>query len=471
MTGAPAPLTVRDIDTPGTDPVVRAASQVIGGPLGRYARVGATLPWRPAAVVLSLVGTVMVVAGTIQKGYCTANGWAEPDVFWRACYSDLPFLFSGSALATGEFPYGSTADLAQPVVTGITMWLSALLVPGGDDVVVRERWYFAIWALLTVVVIALLVRVTARSCRRDPWRAAHVAASPLLVTVALVAPDLVGVLLASYALWWWSRGRTTWAGLAFGLAIAARTYPVLLLLVIGLLAIRAGRWRAWAQSAGVALLTWAALLLAIGLPTRGGSFAPYEAWWRAGPDYGSPWYLPALADVSVLPVVAALLAMSGWLIALGAGAMVAWSAPRRPTIGEVGLIVVGIVLITGKALPVQSSLWLLPLIALAGLRWRDHLIWATTEVLYFVMIWLYLGGLSDPNRGLPLGWLALFSVLRIGGICWLVAAAWRSAMARPPAPDAAPASEGDDGFAASQEPDEVAGPLAGAPDQVVVRFR
>ena len=57
---------------------------------------------------------------------------------------------------------------------------------------------------------------------------------------------------------------------------------------------------------------------------------------------------------------------------------------RRTTlalaIAGVALLVVAVVVITSKNLPVQSSLWLVPLVALAGVPWRDHLVWAAAEV-------------------------------------------------------------------------------------------
>ena len=43
---------------------------------------------------------------------------------------------------------------------------------------------------------------------------------------------------------------------------------------------------------------------------------------------------------------------------------------------------------TGKSFTVQSSVWLLPLVAWCALQWRDHLIWAGAEALNFVAVWL-----------------------------------------------------------------------------------
>ena len=509
----------RDIDVPTADPVARSATPAFGGPLGRYARVGRVLPWQPAAAVLTFVASVMVALGSLQKGYCTAHGWGVPEVFWRACYSDLPYLYSATPLADAGYPYPADGPgLGQPPLTGALMWLLSAVVPDGTDAD-RQRFYVLAWSVVLVGILALLVRVTARSARRDPWRAAHVAASPLLVTAALISPDLFGVMLASYGLFLWSRRRPEWAGVLFGLAIAARTYPILLVLVVGLLAARAGRLATWAAMAGTAMLTYVASLLLLygagvatggahGLGDLGGLLAPYRQWAAAGPDYGSTWYLPRAVDVTVAPEVAVSLAVAGWVLALCLGAAVALSVPRRPTISEVSLIVVGIVLLTGRSLPVQASLWLIPLVALAGLKWRDHLIWASAEVAYFVAIWLYLGGQSDPNRGLPLHWLLIFSVLRLAGIAWLVAAAWRKAARRVPvpesyvanwtAPDAGEESGSDAGEESgsdagdarhldtgeagrldpeelvldqSLEADELAGPMAGRSDALTVALR
>jgi hypothetical protein len=97
------------------------------------------------------------------------------------------------------------------------------------------------------------------------------------------------------------------------------------------------------------------------------------------------------------------------------------------------------VLVLSTSLPVQLSLLLLPLVALAGLPWRDHLIWAGTELVYFVAVWLYIAAQSDPNRGLPAGFYLVFLLARLAGIAWLGVQAWRlplpPGLAYPPEPD------------------------------------
>ena len=116
-------------------------------------------------------------------------------------------------------------------------------------------------------------------------------------------------------------------------------------------------------------------------------------------------------------------------------------------------------MITGKAWPVQASLWLLPLAALARPRWRDHLIWAGCEAAYFMGVWLYLAGQTTANRGLPGSWYSLLVVVRVAGLLWLVAMVVRDA--RRPELDVV-RQAGDD--------DPLGGPFDGADDAVVVRF-
>jgi uncharacterized membrane protein len=300
-----------------------------------------------------------------------------------------------------------------------------------------------------------------------------VALSPLIVTAALISPDLLGVTIASLGLWLWARERPVAAGVALGLATSARTYPVLIAVAIALLASRAGAGRLGARTLGVTLLTWTGVTVAAGSVTGWSVLRPYEAWAAAAADYGSPWFLIRLVGREVTPTAVTVLAVAGWVTAVAVAGAFALMARRRPTVAEVALVLVAIVLVTGKSFPVQSSLWLLPLAALAGVRWRDHLIWAGAEVVYFVAVWLYLGGTYDANRALPMGWYAVFTVLRFAGIAWLVWSVVRPALARPEAEEEAGDREAEDAAAAlaraiAEDPDDLAGPLAGRRDAFVV---
>jgi uncharacterized membrane protein len=457
------------------DPVAASASEIIGGPLGRYAaaaRRTATTGWQPAAAVLVGLSSLTVALGVLQKGHCLTTGWSTPDQFWHACYSDLP-VSSGVGHA---MPYLSGAPhLDQPLISGVVMWLVGLAVPDGS-VLARQQWYFGLWAVLVAIIVMVLVVVTAASVPRAPWRAAHVALSPVLVLAGMVSVDLLGVLLASVALWAWGRNKVLLAGFVLGLAISARTYPLVLLVAIGLLAVRSGKLGAWSRLAGTALATCLAVSLPWLVLNADGLFAVYRSWWRSAAGYGSVWLVSGLLGQSLPQGRVTVLVILGWVVAILVAAAFALSLDRRPTVAEVSLVMLVIVVVTGKAVPVQAALWLLPLIALVGLKWRDHLLWAGVEAIYFVAVWLYIAGISKPDRGLPPGLYAFLTMLRMAAWLFVLVQVWRGAKSRAPAVSSAPAErepgqpQEDQKQEQDDEVDSLAGPMAGAPDEVLVRI-
>jgi uncharacterized membrane protein len=201
--------------------------------------------------------------------------------------------------------------------------------------------------------------------------------------------------------------------------------------------------------------------------------AVYRSWAGSGAGYGSPWLLPQtlLAEprprwltrlgvhAFALPTSAVTtLAVLGILLALVAGALLALVPERRPRVAQVAFVVLSVVVLTGKAWPVQASLWLLPLAALARPRWRDHLVWAAAEATYFVAVWLYVAAGSTADRALPATWYGVITLVRIAGLLWLVSCVVRDVLY----------ADGDPVRAAGED-DPLGGPVSGAPDALVVR--
>jgi uncharacterized membrane protein len=477
------------------DPVVAAASEAFGGPAGRRVAPGRR-GWWTVTRVLVVLSMVTLMFGVVEKQHCATNGWSTPDMFFHACYSDLPVTYEQSGLAAGGAPYAAASSghyLQQPVLTGLAMWVTAQAVPHGSAAE-QDRRYFEIWTGVIGLCLVGLVIVTVASARGRPWDAAHVALSPLVIPLALVSADLLGVTLAACGLLAWGRRRPVLAGALLGLAVAARTYPILFLIVLGLLALRAGLLREWLVTAVTAAVSLLVVLLPWLAANPRGVLSSYDGWRTSGAGYGSPWLIPGIWGPSqtlighVLPGLLAnpmspgtvtRLAVIGWIVAVVAGAVLALAAPSRPRVAQVALVVVGIVLLTGKSFPVQSSLWLLPLTALALPRWREHLVWFVGEAAYFVAVWLYAASISTPTRGLPgrgYVWLLVFRLVVVGG---LVVVTWREAWwpvldpVRSPDPLAVAEGEGpDDGDEDERGyvDDPIGGPLDGAPDRLIVRL-
>jgi uncharacterized membrane protein len=427
------------------------------------------------AAVLSMLAAAPVALAAFLRVPCLRASWTGTEQFWQACYSDLPTTFRDSGVGAGLTAYlqgGAGAPVTgQPPLTGLLLTGIASLVPTDAHDTTRIKWYFALWALLLTLLLLATVWLVASSATRRPYAAAHVALSPVVVLTLFVSADLVGAALATAGMWTWGRRRPALAGVLLGLAVAARTYPVLLLVAIGLLAVRSGHVRAFTRTAATTVLTFGALLGGLFLLNPDAATSSYSAWASAGAGYGSPWILPQLAGHPLPAGAVTALAVLGWVIALGAGAVLALSSSRRPTLAELSLVMVGIVLVTGKSFTVQSSLWLVPLVALAMVSWRDHLIWAGAEAINFVAVWLAIAAVSVPDRGLPNGWYGFLSMLRVAAVGWLVVVVWLRARER--WGGAAVGDEQAEGVPTglpADEPDELAGVMAGAADRVIVRF-
>ena len=117
------------------DPLVRAASESIGGPIGDHAEPHRW--WTPVRVVLALT-TVALLLGMAQKTPCVHDGWQSNKVQYGAmCYSDVPYLYTGRGLAAGYGPYSDTGGrysaMEYPVVIGYFAYGSALVTRALGD--------------------------------------------------------------------------------------------------------------------------------------------------------------------------------------------------------------------------------------------------------------------------------------------------------------------------------------------------
>ncbi|GAA2740157.1 glycosyltransferase 87 family protein [Terrabacter aerolatus] len=440
------------------DPVVRAASEVVGGPRGRYA-AARELPWILTAALLSALTAVTAGLAMLLRAPCLRTGFTGDTQFWSACYADLPTAYRDANLKAGVAAYlqgGPDAPATgQPPLTGLVLTAVASLGPDDGNLRTRAAWYFALWSVLITLLLLAIVWLVASSAAR-PFSAAHVALSPVVVLAAFISADLLGVALASAGMWAWSRRNPTLAGVLLGLAIGARSYPVLVVVAIALLCVRTGRLRELGRLVGYAALTFGALLSGLWLLNRDAAASPYLGWASASAGYGSPWLLPQLAGHPLPAGAVTALAVVGWLVAVVVGAVLALTSARRPTVAELSLVMVGLVLVTGKSFTVQSSVWLLPLVAWCALQWRDHLVWAGAEALNFVAVWLTIAATTVPDRGMPAPWYAFFSMLRVVGVLWLVAVVWLRARERR-------------GRGAAEH-DDLAGPMSGVEDRLIVRF-
>jgi hypothetical protein len=475
------------------DPVVRAASTVVGGPAGRRS-ASATGFWR-VIPVLVLLASVVLSLGIVQKEHCRAQGWSSPDQFWHACYSDIPVLYGSSSLGSNDRPglidSLGQGGIGQPPLAGTLMWITAAFVPDSDPEATRQ--FFDLSAVLLTLLLVTAVTAVALIAGRRSWDAAHLALSPVLITAGLISYQLLAVAFLAVALLALARGRPLLGGVLLGLGVASAPQVAVVGLVIAVLAgryLRIGTGGGiGAAFAGSALGTWLIIRVLL-LPGATGELGTaWKGWVEAVPGYGSLWLTPQLLGASspdpanslggrtlqvlfnwlfkIGPVegttasILSLLLLAVLVVVIFRLTLIADTPPDPPLdepdflrlpFGEspvddqnalepakpsvwraelplgrfvtekaapLALALLAAVLLTAKSLPIQVSLLLLPLIALSGLRWRDHLIWAGTELVYFVGIWLYIAGETTPNRGLPALFYLILLVARLAGIAWI----------------------------------------------------
>jgi hypothetical protein len=434
---------------------------VAGGPRGARAplpRVGPAGLARLAPVVL-LLGVPLLVAA-LRQAACAGTGWEGRSPVWRQCASPLlaSVVEDRAGLGVGAWLAGDTS-LDVPFVRGVVTTSLGSLAPGAG--LAQQRWVLVLWMLLAAVLLAGLVLVVGTVRGHPLADPVALALSPVLALTVLLSTELVPLALAVVALWAWSRGRPVLAGVLAAVALLGGPLAAPVLLAMALVppaGVRdAVRRLLVATSVTLLLVVGPVAAVDLGLLVR-----PVTAWVSAGAGAGSAWFVPTLAQHPLGAPVVAGFAASGMLVAAWLAVVLARRTPRPP-VADVALLALVVVLLTAPALPPLVAVWLVPFVALAGVPWRDHLVWAGAEVVHAVALFAWLAAATDPGHGLPAGWYATALALRlvaIGRIGWVV---WARATWGVPAPRLRRPLEGP--VDRSWDPPPPAGTLGGLPSE------
>ncbi len=453
VAASPRPLaadrrSLDDRDLPSrTDVVGAALSETIGGPVGRHALIGRQSMLTPLRVMF-LIGLVFLALGYSTKAACLQSNstgsadqrvanWDNNRAYYQLCYSDTVPLYTAELLNLGKFPYKSSwleTDSAgkprtqydgrpavrymeYPVLTGLYQYTSMALAKTYSaltkivaiPVVAEVVMFFNISAFGLALAWLGTVWATARLAGRRIWDAALVATSPILVFQIFTNFDALATAFAIGSMLAWARRKPVLAGVLLGLGIAAKLYPVLLLLPLLVVGVRTGRLRAVGQSAATAAATWFLVNLPVMVlfPRGWSEFFRLNA--RRGDDMDSLfnviksftrwpgfdgnlgfWEPPVVLNSVVAVLFLTACAMIGYI---------ALTAPYRPRVAQLGFLVIAAFLLTNKVWSPQFSLWLVPLAVLALPHRRILLAWMIIDALVWVPRMFYLYG--DQARGLP----------------------------------------------------------------------
>ena len=424
------------------DPVVAAASEVIGGPAG--SRSGGAAWWRPVRVVLAVAAVFWALA-MIQKAPCSATDWEDGSLRARAmCYSDIPYLYAGRGFAEGVIPYADNGGrymyLEYPVGTGYFTYAAALVnhavngfpdlerraradvdvVGTLPDVLEERKDYFLVTGVLLAPFSLLTAWFLAGAHRRRPWDAMGYAAAPALVFTGLINWDVLAVACVAGTFWAWSRGRPVLAGVMIGLGTAAKLYPLFLLGALLVVCLRRRQLPDFARAAAAAAAVW----LAVDVPVMLLNYEGWRSFWSfnsdRGPDLGSLWLIASqrghTASADTINTDSLLFFGTVCVLVLVLGLR----ARHVPRIAQLAFLIVLGFLLVNKVYSPQYVLWLLPIAALAVPRWRHLLVWQTTELFYFAGVWWHLAGLTaSSTEGAPDVVYTWVTVVRVLGQLYL----------------------------------------------------
>jgi uncharacterized membrane protein len=439
------------------------------------------------------VTVLFCVFGYLQKAPCLTHPYTNEYQYTRLCYTDTYVLYTveglnahtdanGHVVGSVSVPYRDHAVEYPPVIGGL-MWTAAevtsLLHGGGADPSgAHARTFFDVTALgLASLALVSTWCVAQLVGRRRAWDAVMVAASPVLLMHAFTNWDLAAVALTGLGLWFWSRGSPAWAGVALGIGIATKFYPLFVVLALLMLCARERKWRAATMvtvgaALGLVAMYVPAILISGGhtfpFPNSDCTTGPMVVGWKfftslskqRGVDWGSLWLVVQhLAQglephVSGVPFVHSVLsgtnnAISGptgagscskdptalnrlsetsvAMLIAGVGALVAY-ARQRPRVGQVAFLLVAGFIMLNKVDSPQYALWLVPLAVMARPRWASILIWQVTEVVLGAANLYTLIALDHSDQGLPMDTYLIFVVLRDVVLVGLMALVVREAL-------------------------------------------
>jgi uncharacterized membrane protein len=453
---------------PYDDPVVADVGGLVGGPRGGHSTGRPSRWWMPVRVLL-LLTVLTSLLGFLQKAPCRTNAWSNDYQYTRVCYTDVFALYYSEHLdgnqQTGSrlgVPYRDE-PVEYPAVIGGLMWAAAEVTDvihpndphnSASGVVDGRGQTFFDVTVFGLAICALIVTwcVGRLAGRTRVWDAAMVALAPILIFDGFINWDLVAVALTCLGMFAWSRNKPVVAGALFGVGVATKLYPLLALLGLLFLCLRARRMRPWFLAAAASVGGFCLAYLPAWLLSRSFPFPsadcpgahPLTAWrffWSLstvrGADWGSPWLVlqdlrggraldsAACGQAPVVLNIAAALAM---LVVVGMVFFLVMMARRRPRVAQVAFLLVAGFILVNKVDSPQYCLWLLPLAVLARPQWRVILLWQVSEVLLGVANFYSLVNLDKSVTGIP-QWVYLAAYfLRDATLLWLVALVVRDAL-------------------------------------------
>jgi len=368
-------------------------------------------------VVLAILAALLSVA---KFSHCANTGWATPDQYVHACYSDLPALFEARGLSTNEWPFASDDNSVEyPVVTAMVMYATSFAANSPVSYFNINIFFLILLFIATVLVV--------RKIR--PEFAYLVPVAPAMIASLFINWDLWAIASMMIAIYWFDRKQYLASSVLLGISISTKFLPIFLLIPIVFIFWRDAKMKEAIKYLAITFGIWLAINLPFALTTPTGWWRFYKLNLDRGPDWGSFWL--ALQQLGINLTNLNYLSVLLLLIALTTIAILLFELKYTPSLSSVAFFVIASVMLASKVYSPQYVLWLTPLAVIALTNSKDlhaFWLWQTTEIIYHIAIWQHLAQVTDAKFGLGPTPFAILTLLRIAGTIYLMAVLARRAL-------------------------------------------
>ncbi len=340
-------------------------------------------PLRDRRAWILIAGTLAVLAlAWASKEPCIHTTW-DGHEYALMCYNDAQRLYANRGFDQDVTPYigeaGANPDgtprgfFEYPVLTGLFLYLVALLTTGETQFMMVNSALLGAFALGTTVLLLMMVK--------DHRRLVYWVGAPPLVLYAFHNWDLIAIFFATLAIFAYSRAQWAWSGIACALGASAKIYPGFFLPLIAVAiwkhegGFRRGSIRFAVGAFGALLLANGPFLLLnpqlwwLTYKVQLGRAPNFESIWNIlvllGNSVGQPWLVefaegPLLGIVN-LTILIGIIAWLGWRV---------WNLQLAATPAVFAVILAFLVL--NKVYSVQYTLWIIPFFAILQLPARKY---------------------------------------------------------------------------------------------------
>ena len=368
-------------------------------------------------VVLAILAALLSVA---KFSHCANTGWATPDQYVHACYSDLPALFEARGLSTNQWPFASDDNSVEyPVVTAMVMYATSFAANSPVSYFNINIFFLILLFIATILVV--------RKIR--PEFAYLVPVAPAMIASLFINWDLWAIASMMIAIYWFDRKQYLASSVLLGISISTKFLPIFLLIPIVFIFWRDAKMKEAIKYLAITFGIWLAINLPFALTTPTGWWRFYKLNLDRGPDWGSFWL--ALQQLGINLTNLNYLSVLLLLIALTTIAILLFELKYTPSLASVAFFVIASVMLASKVYSPQYVLWLTPLAVIALTNSKDlhaFWLWQTTEIIYHIAIWQHLAQVTDAKFGLGPTPFAILTLLRIAGTIYLMAVLARRAL-------------------------------------------